>query len=417
MAARAHPIERPTAALAALAACAFVIGSTEFVVPGLLPEIAAGVHVDLAEAGLLVSGYALGVVIGGPLVTAAVLHRPRKPVLVGLLAFSIAGNLLSAAAGGYGTLIGGRIIASLCHGAFFGVASVVAADLVTPDRQARAIAAMFMGITLANLVGVPLGVLVGEHLGWRVTFICIAALGALSAGGVAVFVPRTGVDSQPSLHAELRAFRRGQVWLTLAMTAIGFGAVYCPLTYVVPLMTASAGFARSSLTWLLVLFGAGFAVGNVVGALAADKNEMLTLRIALLGSFLSLMALGATSHDKPAAAAALFLVGMFAFATVPGFTARVIRLAGARATLASSAAASAFNLGNAAGAYIGGVALTLGHGPGDTSFVGAAMALVGLALVVVADRLERGSPRTTSSRRGGKLGARSPTSAGHESSC
>jgi len=381
---------RAGGALAALATCAFVIGSTEFVVPGLLPEIGAGVHASLTSAGSLVSGYALGVVVGAPLVTAVVVRWPRKPVLLGLLTLSVAGNLLSAAAGGYGVLMGGRIVASLCHGAFFGVASVVAAELVSPERQARAIAAMFMGITLANLVGVPLGVLLGQRLGWRSTFLAIAALGVVSIVAVARFVPPTGVGHRRSLRVELDAFTRPQVWLALAMTSFGFGAVYCPLTYVVPLMTSTAGYSRSSVSWLLALFGAGFTVGNVVGAWAADKNLMLTVRLALLGSFLALLVFVDASHNKAGAAATLFVVGMFAYATVPGFTARVIDMAGSAGnTLASAAVVSAFNLGNAAGAYLGGIALTIGHGPADTSVAGAGMALVGLGIAVVATRLER----------------------------
>lgn len=380
----------PAGALLALSLCAFVIGSTEFVVPGLLPEIAAGVHVNITTAGLLVSGYALGVALGAPLVTALVVSWPRKPVLLGLLVLSVAGNLITAAAGGYGVLLAGRVVASLCHGAFFGVASVVAAELVAPEQRARAIAAMFMGITVANLIGVPLGAFVGQHFGWRTTFFSLSAIGALSLIGVALCVPPSGEGDARSLRAEIGAFRHLQVWLVLAMTAFGFGAVYCPLTYVVPLVTNDAGFARSSVAWLLVLFGAGFTLGNVVGSWAADKNLMLTLQLALLGSCVSLLVFVRTAHSEAGAAATLFAVGLCAYATVPGLTARVINVAGAGGrTLASSAAVSAFNIGNGAGAYLGGVALTLSHSAADTSLMGAGMAAIGLVIAVVSSRLDK----------------------------
>jgi DHA1 family inner membrane transport protein len=381
-----------------LAACAFVIGSTEFVVPGVLPEIAGTFRVSITTAGLLVSGYALGVVVGAPLVTASVVHLPRKQVLLSLLVFSVVGNLISSLAGSYAVLLGGRLVASLCHGAFFGIASVVAGDLVAPERRARAIAGMFMGITLANLVGVPLGVFIGQHLGWRTTFLFIAGGGAVSVVGVAVFVPPTGVGQTRRLRGELGAFKRPQVWLALAMTAFGFGAVYCPLTYIVPLMTSVAGFPRSAISWLLVLFGSGLTVGNLAGARAADRNLMGTLCAALAGLVVVLLVFTATSHQQFAAAVTLFLVGAFAYATVPGFTARVINSPGTTGTtLASSAAVAAFNLGNAAGAYLGGVSLSLGghHSAANTCLMGGAMAAVGLVVAVVslaADRRGRRPP-------------------------
>jgi DHA1 family inner membrane transport protein len=369
---------------------AFVIGSTEFVVPGILPEIANGLHISITTAGFLVSGYALGVVVGAPAVTVVVVRFPRKPVLLGLLGFSVAGNVASAVAGSYGTLMGGRVLASLCHGAFFGVASVVAADLVAPERKASAIAGMFMGITLANLIGVPIGAYIGQHLGWRVAFLTIAATGAVSVLGVAWFVPPTGEGQARSVRGEARAFNNPQIWLALAMTAFGFGAVYCPLTYVVPLMTSVAGFPRSAVSLLLVLFGAGLTLGNVVGAWAADRRLMASLQIVLIGLVAVLAAFAETAHERVGAAVTLFLVGFFAYATVPGFTARVINMAGASgATLASSAAVAAFNLGNAAGAYLGGVALSLGHSAAGTSWAGAAMAAVGLSVAVVSVALEK----------------------------
>jgi MFS transporter, DHA1 family, inner membrane transport protein len=381
---RDHEAAGAGAAIGALALCAFVIGSTEFVVPGILPQIARGLHVSITAAGLLVSGYALGVVVGAPLVTIAVIRFRRKPVLLGLLGFCVAGNALSGLAGSYAVLMSGRVLASLCHGAFFGVASVVAADLVSPGRRARAVAGMFMGITLANLIGVPAGAYLGQHLGWRTAFLAIAGTGALSFLGVAWFVPPTGEGQARRLRSEARAFASPQMWLALAMTAFGFGAVYCPLTYVVPLMTSVAGFPPSAVSPLLVLFGTGLTLGNIAGARAADQNLMAALRIVLLCLTAVLAIFTWTSHTRVGAVVTLFLVGFFAYATVPGFTTRVINVAGSDgAVLASSAAVAAFNLGNAAGAYLGGVALTLAHTPAGTALMGAAMAAIGLAAAII----------------------------------
>jgi MFS transporter, DHA1 family, inner membrane transport protein len=381
---------RTRGAIAALALAAFVIGSTEFVVPGILPQIARGLHVSITTAGLLVSGYALGVVVGAPLVTAAVIGLRRKPVLLGLLGLCVAGNALSGLAGSYGVLLTGRVLASLCHGAFFGIGSVVAAGLVPADRRARAIAGMFTGITLANLIGVPVGALIGQHLGWQWAFLAIAATGAVSLVAVACLVPSGDAAPAGGLRGQARAFGRPQVWLALAMTAFGFGAVYCPLTYVVPLMISVAGFSPWAVSPLLVVFGTGLTVGNVVGARAADKNLMPALLRILVALTVTLAAFTWTSHDRVSAAVTLFLVGFFAYATVPGFTTRVINSAGVHsATLASSAAVAAFNLGNAAGAYLGGVALIAGRTPAATGLAGAAMAAVGLAAAGFSVALER----------------------------
>jgi MFS transporter, DHA1 family, inner membrane transport protein len=383
----------PKAAILALALCAFVIGCTEFVVPGIVPQIASGLHVSITAAGLLVSGYALGVVAGAPVVTAIVVRFRHKPVLLGLLLFCIAGNVLSGLAANYATLMAGRVLAALCHGAFFGVASIVAAGLVPEELRARAIAGMFTGITVANLIGVPLGVYIGEHLGWRATFLAIAVTGVLSACAVAWLVPAAGQAQARSLRREIRAFARPQLWLALAMTAFGFGAVYCPLTYIAVLLTSVAHFRTAAVSPLLALFGSGLTLGNIAGARAADTGLMTSLRRILVCLTLVLAALTVTARNPVSAAVTLFLAGFFAYATVPGFTTRVIDSAGSDgAVLASSAAVAAFNLGNAAGAYLGAVALSLAGTPAATGLVGAAMAALGLAAAIVSIMLERRQP-------------------------
>jgi len=379
---------RPGPALAALAIGTFAIGMTEFVITGLLPEIAADLHVSIPRAGLLVSGYALSVVFGGPVVTGLVARRGRKPVLIALLAFFVAGNVISAVATGYGVMLGGRIVAALCHGAFIGFATIVAADLVAPERRSSAIAAMLSGLTLANVAGVPLGTLLGQQLGWRATFWTMAFLGLLAAVAAAAFVPSSSrtTNGAPLLpvRAQLAAFGTARVWLALAMTALAFGAVYAPFTYVAPLMTDVAGFSAGALPWLLAFFGLGLVLGNVVGARAADRWLMPAIVAASGAMLVVLITFSWTAHFRWPAAITLFVLGVVAYATVPGLTTRVVTSAdgAGQNLLASSAAVSAFNLGNAAGAYLGGLAIEAGWGYASTPLVGAAMEAGALAVAV-----------------------------------
>ena len=388
---------RRVLALAALALGTFAIGMTEFVITGLLPDIAADLAVTIPRAGLLISGYALSVVIGGPLVTAAVARRSAKPVLVALLAFFVLGNVLSALATTYPAMLTGRIVAALCHGAFIGFATIVAASLVPPNRRNAAVAAMLSGLTLANVAGVPLGTLLGQHFGWRATFWTMAALGLLAALATATALPSRAVSATtPPIREMLAAFRALPVWLALLGTALAFGAVYAPFTYIAPLMTDVAGFSRGSLPWLLALFGLGLVIGNVIGARAADRNLHRTLLLASAAMLVVLLAFAWTSAATIPAAITLFLLGVAAYITVPGLTTNVILSAGddGRNLLASSAAVSAFNLGNAAGAYFGGVAITAGLGYASTPLVGAGMeaaALIVLAWFAYSARRTAGS--------------------------
>lgn len=380
-------------ALASLALGTFAIGMTEFVITGLLPDIAADLAVSIPRAGLLISGYALSVVIGGPIVTALVARRGRKPVLVVLLAFFVAGNMMSALAAGYPLMLAGRVVAALCHGAFIGFATIVAGDLVAPERRSSAIAAMLSGLTVANVAGVPLGTLLGQQLGWRATFWAMAGLGLLAAAATALAVPASRGDAPP-VREMIKAFRTLPVWLALLATAFAFGAVYAPFTYVAPLMTDEAGFGRGALPWLLALFGLGLVLGNVIGARAADRALHRTLLTASAVMLLVLLVFGWTSQAAVPAAATLFALGVAAYVAVPGLTTNVVLSAGdhGRNLLASSAAVSAFNLGNAAGAYLGGAAITAGWGYRATPLAGAAMeaaALVFLAWSALVARRSR----------------------------
>ena len=379
-------------ALAAMAVGTFALGMTEFVITGLLPDIAKTFGVSIPTAGLLISGYALSVVIGGPTVTAIVARRRRKPVLIALLAFFVIGNAMSALAPTYAVMLAGRIVAALCHGAFIGFATVVAGDLVRPERRNSAIAAMLSGITIANVAGVPLGTLLGQQLGWRATFWAMALLGLVAAAATAAFVPATSATGEA--RTQLAAFRSAGVWLALAMTALAFGAVYAPFTYVAPLMTDVAGFGAGALPWLLALFGLGLVLGNVIGARAADRSLMGTILGASAAMLVVLIVFAWTAHARTPAAVTLFLLGVVAYATVPGLTTRVITAADgdAQNLLASSAAVSAFNLGNAAGAYFGGLAITAGWGYAATPLVGAAMEAGAIVVAVTLVALSRREP-------------------------
>jgi DHA1 family inner membrane transport protein len=370
-------------ALAALAIGTFALGMTEFVITGLLPEIAADLAVSIPRAGLLISGYALSVVIGGPIVTGLVARRSRKPVLIALLAFFVIGNAISAVAPTYAVMMGGRIVAALCHGSFVGFATVVAGDLVAPERRSRATAAMLSGFTIANVAGVPLGTLLGQQLGWRATFWAMAILGLVAAAAIAVFLPVRHPGG--GAKAQLGAFRTARVWLALLMTALAFGAVYAPFTYVAPLMTDVAGFPASALPWLLALFGFGLVIGNVIGARAADRRLMPTILGASVAMLIVLVVFAGVAHSRVPAAITLFVLGVVAYATVPGLTTRVVTSADGdgQNLLASSAAVSAFNLGNAGGAYLGGLAISAGFGFASTPLVGAAMEAGAIAVAVV----------------------------------
>ncbi|REF00058.1 MFS transporter [Thermomonospora umbrina] len=376
-------------ALLALAIGAFGIGTTEFVIAGLLPEVASDFGVGIPTAGWLISGYALAVAAGAVPMTMLGARMRRKRLLLLLMVVFIAGNALSALAPGYEVMLLGRIVAAFCHGAFFGVGSVVAADLVAPNRRASAIALMFTGLTVANVLGVPMGTFLGQSLGWRSTFWAVAALGVAGLIGIAALVPDRARQKGVSLRAEFGVFRSGQVWLAVAMTVLGFGGVFASFTYVAPMMTEAAGFSAGTVSWLLVLFGIGMVVGNLVGGRLADRHPMPSLYTALAGLTVVLALFAFTSQAKVPAVVTLFLLGGFGFATAPGLQMRTMASAGGAPTLASAVNIGAFNLGNALAAWLGGLVIDAGHGYESTNWVGASMALGALGLALVAGRVDR----------------------------
>ncbi|GAA0286700.1 MFS transporter [Streptomyces polychromogenes] len=380
-------------ALLALAIGAFGIGTTEFVIMGLLPEVAAGYGVSIPTAGLLVTGYALGVVLGAPVMTVLGTRVPRKRMLMLLMGLFVVGNVVSALAPSFGVMLAGRVVASLAHGAFFGIGAVVAAGLVAPERKAGAIAMMFTGLTVANVVGVPLGTLVGQHLGWRVTFLIVAALGVAGLLGIARLVPEPPRPEGVRIRHELAAFRNVQVLLAMAMTVLGFGGVFAAITYITPMLTNVAGFADTSVTWLLVLFGLGMVAGNLVGGRFADRALMPMLYVSLGALALVLAAFTVTAHSKPGAAVTVALIGALGFATVPPLQKRVLDQAQGAPTLASAVNIGAFNLGNALAAWLGGLVISAGLGWTAPNWVGAALAASALVLALVSGALERRTGR------------------------
>ncbi|OEU85619.1 MFS transporter [Streptomyces abyssalis] len=399
-------------ALLALAVGAFGIGTTEFVIMGLLPEVAEDLHVSIPSAGHLVTGYALGVVLGAPLMTALGTKVSRKRMLMLLMGLFIAGNALSALAPTFELMLTGRIVASLAHGAFFGIGSVVAADLVAPERKAAAISMMFTGLTVANVAGVPLGTFLGQSAGWRVTFLAVAGLGVLGLAGVAALVPDMAGPQGVRLRHEMAAFRNVQVLLAMAMTVLGFGGVFAAITYITPMTTDVAGFADSSVTLLLVLFGLGMVGGNLIGGRLADRALMPMLYVSLGALAVVLALFTLTAHHKGAAAVTITLIGALGFATVPPLQKRVLDQAHGAPTLASAVNIGAFNLGNALSAWLGGIVIAAGLGYTAPNWVGAVLAASALALAVVSSALERGG--SGASGHGGTLrtspGAAAPTS-------
>ncbi|MEU9153460.1 MFS transporter [Streptomyces sp. NPDC048417] len=376
--------------LVALALGGFGIGLTEFLIAGLLPQVASGFSVSEATAGWLISGYALSVAVGAIALTAATARLPRKQVLVGLMALFVVGNLLSAIAPTYSVLLLGRIVAALCHGSFFGIGSLVARGLVAPERKSRAVAVMFAGLTLANVLGVPFGALVGERWGWRAAFWAVTAIGVLALAGIIALVPggagaATGGGASTGLRDQFRALCSWQVWLTLTATALGYGGMFGAFSYIAYTFTEVSGFSAATVAWLLMLYGAGLVVGNLIGGRAADRDRDRALVLALLGLTVTLAVFGLLAGSAVASVMLVFLMGLTGFAAVPGMITRVTDAAHG-AALAASANVSASNVGNALGAWLGGLAISAGLGYRAPLCTGAALALAAVIVMLMAAR-------------------------------
>ncbi|AZS73020.1 MFS transporter [Streptomyces lydicus] len=376
-------------ALLALAIGAFGIGTTEFAVMGLLPDMAAGFGVSIPLAGYATTLYALGVVIGAPLMTALGTRFTRKQMLILLMGLFIVGNLLTALAPNFGIMLAGRIVAAFTHGAFFGIGALVAADLVAPQKRATALSLMFSGLTVANVVGVPAGTMLSQHFDWRTTFYAITVLGVIGLLGIVKLVPAQRAKAASPMGSELAVFRNPQVGLAMLMTILGFGGVFAAVTYLASMMTEVTGFAPSSVIWLTAIFGLGMVGGNLVSGRFTDRAMMPMLFVSLTGLALSLAAFTFTAHDKTAATVTIALIGIFGFATVPPLQKRVMDQAASAPTLASAGNIAAFNFGNALAAWLGGIVISAGLGYTAPNWVGALMTVAALGVAIFASALER----------------------------
>jgi DHA1 family inner membrane transport protein len=377
-------------ALLALAVGAFGIGTTEFVMMGLLPDVADDLHVSIPVAGHLVSAYALGVVIGAPLLAAVTARLSRRKVLIALMGLFVLGNALSAFAPDYHWLLAARFLSGLPHGAFFGVGAVVATNLVAPERKARSVSLMFLGLTVANIAGVPVATLMGQHLGWRATFLGVSAIGVAAIAALALLIPHDHTHAPAGgLRGELAALRSLPVWLALGTTVAGFGALFSAYSYITPMLTDAAGYADGSVTLLLALFGVGATAGNLLGGRLADHS----LRGTLFGGLVSLVVVLALfpvlMTAQWSAAVGVTLLGMAAFITGSPLQLMVMEKAAAAPSLASSANQAAFNLANAGGAWIGGLALAAGFGATSPAVAGAVLAVLGIAVAGTAYVVDR----------------------------
>ncbi|MFK2899875.1 MFS transporter [Dyella jejuensis] len=371
------------AALYALAAGAFGIGTTEFVIMGLLMQVAADLKVSIATAGLLISGYALGVFVGAPVLTVATSRMPRKSVLIGLMAIFTLGNVCCALAPNYLTLLLARVVTALAHGTFFGVGAVVVTGLVAADRRASAISIMFTGLTLATLLGVPAGAWLGLHFGWRSTFWAVAVIGVIAMMVIAMLVPASHGDGKGiAVRDELRAIGHPAVLRGLLMTVLGFAGVFTVFTYIQPILTQVTGFAETAVSPILLIFGVGLIAGNLLGGKLADRKLMPALLLTLVVLILVLGAMTFVLHSKTLTVLFVGLLGIAAFATVPPLQLWVLHQADEAQSLASSLNIGAFNLGNALGAWLGGEVVAQGLGLGALTWVAALVTFAGLLVAL-----------------------------------
>jgi len=376
--------------LLALAAAAFGIGTTEFVIMGLLPEVAQDLGVTAPAAGMLVSGYAIGVAVGAPLLAVLTARLPRKQALIGLMGLFIVGNALCALAPGYGFLIAARVGTAFCHAAFFGIGAVVAADLVPRDKRAQAMALMFTGLTVANVLGVPLGTALGQAAGWRSTFWAVTGIGVVAVSALVAWLPnKLPMPASGSMVAEFRSLATPPVQLALLISTLGSISLFTVFTYIAYILREVSGFSVESTSWVLLLFGVGITVGGLVGGRLADWRVLPALGGLFLALALLLVGFSWGSRFQTATLIIMFVWGALTFATVPAAQVRVIDQAKGAPNLASTLNQGAFNLGNATGAWLGGTIIAAGLPLTDLPLVGAGVALLALGVVSMSALLDR----------------------------
>jgi DHA1 family inner membrane transport protein len=369
--------------LLALALGAFGIGVTEFSPMGMLSVIAADLEVSIPTAGMLISAYAFGVVVGAPIMTLGFASMSRRSLLLLAMSIFTIGNLVSALSDNYATLLLGRIITSFNHGAFFGVGAVVATQLVPPEKRAGAVAAMFSGLTIANIGGVPLATYIGETIGWRTAFMGMAVLGVITLIALRTSLPKLAVDGQTTIASEIKVLGKGSVLLALLLTVIGSSSMFTVFSYIAPILQDETRVGTLFVTSMLVLYGAGLAVGNMLSGRFADRNLTGTLVVSMLATVMLLTVFASTMQNALLVPPLIFFWGITSFAVVPPLQALVVQEAADAPNLASSMNIAAFNLGNATGAALGGAVIHLGLGLPSVALAGAATSAAGLILVLV----------------------------------
>lgn len=381
-------------ALLALTISAFAIGTTEFVIVGLVPTIAEQLSISLPSAGLLVSIYALGVAIGAPVLTALTGKLPRKQLLLGLMVLFTLGNLLAWQAPGYATLVLARLMTGLAHGVFFSIGSTIATSLVPKEKAASAIAIMFGGLTVALVTGVPLGTFIGQHFGWRETFLAVSALGVIALIASAILVPNNIPSRAPaSLREQVKVLTHPRLLMIYAVTALGYGGVFTAFTFLAPMMQNLAGFTPGAVSWILLGYGVSVAIGNIWGGKLADKHGAVpALKFIFAALMVLLLVFQFTASIQYAALATVLVMGVFAFGNVPGLQVYVVQKAEeytpSAVDVASGLNIAAFNIGIALGSVIGGQ--TVEHyGLAQTPWIGAVIVLVALLLIALSGRLDK----------------------------
>ncbi len=362
----------------------FGIGMTEFVIMGILPDIARSLEITIPEAGHLVSAYALGVVVGAPLLIGFTGSKPPKTILLLLMVLFTVFNTISAFAPSYYMLLLSRFFSGMPHGAFFGVGAVVAGRLAEPGKEARSVSLMFAGLTIANLIGVPLGTFIGHHISWRITFMIVGVIGLLTTTSIKIWMPSLAVTNTKGLLSELKFFTRLDAWLIVAVIAVGTGGFFCWYSYIAPLLTEVAGFSDDSIMYILVLAGLGMVVGNFIGGRLADRYSPLYTSAGLLFAMaISLTILYFVSHNQILTLVSTFITGAIAFAMLSPLQMLMINTAKGAEMLAASVSQASFNIGNALGAYLGGLPIAAGLGFNSPEWVGASLAIGGVLVSFV----------------------------------
>ncbi|MFG1815852.1 MFS transporter [Kribbella sp. NPDC049174] len=380
-------------ALFALATGGFAIGTTEFVTMGLLPQIADGVNISIPTAGHLISAYAIGVVVGAPVIAALGARTGRKRLLLGLMAVFVLGNVLSAVASSYEFLMAARFLTGVPHGAFFGIGAVVGASLVPVNRRAWAVSMSMVGLPVSNIIGVPLTTLMGQKLGWQAPFLAVGVLGLLTLVAVWFWVAPQPVGSDVNVRSELSALARPQVWMALLVGMVGFGGMFATYSYITPTMTELAGFSAAAVTIVLAVYGVGMTCGTVVGGRLADRSLMGSLYGGLIAIAIVLGTFGWLAQTKPTALVAVFAMGFSASILVPALQTRLMDVAHEGQSLAASLNHSTLNIANALGAWLGSVVLAAGYGYEWPSRLGAGLALAGLILALISGFMDRQGTR------------------------